>query len=71
VGDYSIVTRQVKDGEVIHRDERQLSVAKTGIEKWLYDMAHDHPAWYGLMAIAVALFAGWFVGMITRGEAEH
>ncbi|HKL78649.1 MAG TPA: TIGR02186 family protein [Gammaproteobacteria bacterium] len=71
VGEYRIVTRQVKDGEVIHRDERQLSVAKTGIEKWLYDMAHDHPAWYGLMAIAVALFAGWFVGMITRGEAEH
>ena len=71
VGEYRIVTRQLKDGEVVHRDEQRLTVAKVGIEKWLYDMAHDHPAWYGLMAIAVALFAGWFVGMITRGEAEH
>ena len=71
VGDYEIVVRQWKDGEVIHRDTQTLSVAKTGVEKWLYDMAYEHPAWYGLMAVLVALFAGWFVGMITRGEAEH
>jgi len=71
VGEYRIVTRQVKDGEVVQRDEQSFSVAKVGIEKWLYDLAHENSAWYGLLAIAVALFAGWFVGMITRGEAEH
>ncbi|HKJ70956.1 MAG TPA: TIGR02186 family protein [Gammaproteobacteria bacterium] len=71
VGDYQVVVRQWKDGQVIHRDTQGLSVAKTGIEKWLYDMAFEHPAWYGLMAVLVALFAGWFVGIITRGEAEH
>jgi uncharacterized protein (TIGR02186 family) len=71
VGDYEIVVRQYKDGAVIHRDTQTLSVAKTGIEEWLYDLAYEHPAWYGLMAVLVALFAGWFVGMITRGEAEH
>ena len=71
VGEYRIVTRQMKDGEVVHQDEQSLSVAKVGIEKWLYNLAHENSAWYGLLAIAVALFAGWFVGMITRGEAEH
>jgi uncharacterized protein (TIGR02186 family) len=71
VGEYAIVVRQVKDGSVVHRDTQTLTVAKTGIEKWLYDLAYDHPAWYGVMAVLVALFAGWFVGMITRGEAEH
>jgi uncharacterized protein (TIGR02186 family) len=71
VGEYRIVTRQMKDGEVVHQDEQSLSVAKVGIEKWLFDLAYENSAWYGLLAIAVALFAGWFVGMITRGEAEH
>ncbi|HKJ87449.1 MAG TPA: TIGR02186 family protein [Gammaproteobacteria bacterium] len=71
VGDYEIVTRVIKDGEVTQRDVQQLSVAKTGIEKWLYDLAYDHPATYGAMAVAVALLAGWVVGMMTRGEAEH
>lgn len=71
VGEYEIVVRQWKDGAMTHRDTQTLTVAKTGVEKWLYGMAHDHPAWYGLMAVVVALFAGWFVGMITRGEGEH
>ena len=46
-------------------------MAKTGIEEWLYDLAYEHSYWYGIMSVLVALFAGWFVGMITRGEAEH
>ena len=71
VGDYEIVVRQWKDGDMVHRDTRSLTVAKAGVEKWLYGMAHDHPAWYGVMAVVVALLAGWFVGMITRGEGEH
>ncbi|KPV41466.1 hypothetical protein AN478_02540 [Thiohalorhabdus denitrificans] len=71
VGEYEIVTRALKDGEVTHRDVQRLSVAKVGIERWLYDMAHEQPATYGVMAVLVALFAGWFVGMVTRGEAEH
>jgi len=71
VGEYEVVVRQWKDGAVVHRDTQTLSVAKTGVEKWLYDLAYEHPAWYGVMAVLVALFAGWFVGMITRGEAEH
>ncbi|MFP4560125.1 MAG: TIGR02186 family protein [Thiohalorhabdus sp.] len=71
VGEYEIVARALKDGEVTHREVQRLSVAKVGIEKWLYNLAHDHPATYGILAVLVALFAGWFVGMVTRGEAEH
>ncbi len=71
VGEYRVVIRQVKDGAVVHRDRQSLQVARTGVEKWVFDLAYEHPAWYGLMAVLVALFAGWLVGMITRGEAEH
>ena len=71
VGDYRITVRQIKDGEVVHRDDQDLRVAKSGVEKWLYDLAHEHAAWYGVMAILVALTTGWLVGMITRGEGEH
>jgi uncharacterized protein (TIGR02186 family) len=71
VGEYRVIVRQWKDGGVAYRDERTLRVAKTGMEKWLYDLAHEHPAWYGLLAILIALLTGWLVGMITRGEGEH
>ncbi|MFA9459425.1 TIGR02186 family protein [Thiohalorhabdus methylotrophus] len=71
VGDYEIVTRVIHNGEITHRDMQKLSVSKVGIEKWLYDLAHDNPATYGALAVAVALLAGWLVGMVTRGEAEH
>ena len=71
VGEYEIVVRQWKDGAMVHRDTQTLEVAKTGIEEWLYDLAYEHPYWYGVISVLVALFAGWFVGMITRGEAEH
>lgn len=71
VGNYRVVVRQMKDGAVVHRDVRTLQVAKTGMEKWLYDLAYRHPAWYGVAAVAVALLTGWLVGVITRGEVEH
>ena len=71
VGEYEIITRVLRGGQVVYRDERTISVAKTGIEEWLYDMAYEQPYVYGAMAVVVALLAGWLVGMITRGEGEH
>lgn len=70
-GEYEIITRVLRGGQVVYRDERTIAVAKTGIEEWLYDMAYERPYWYGAMAVVVALLAGWLVGMITRGEGEH
>ena len=36
-----------------------LFVEKTGVEAWIFDFAHDYPMLYGLIAVALALMAGW------------
>jgi hypothetical protein len=43
-----------------------LQVLKSGFEDQVYSFAHDRAALYGLIAIAVALVAGWFAGYVFR-----
>lgn len=48
-----------RDREVVSTHETEILVAKAGMEKWIYDLAHNQPLLYGILSIAVALFAGW------------
>ncbi len=49
----------VREGEVISDGSTAISVRKTGIERWLFNLAQDSPLLYGLLAVALALAAGW------------
>lgn len=66
VGKYEVDVYLVRDGEVLLSRQSSLEVGKTGIERLIFTFAHDYPPWYGIMAIIIALFAGWFAGFITR-----
>ncbi|MEL6510827.1 MAG: TIGR02186 family protein [Pseudomonadota bacterium] len=48
-----------RGGRVISTYERMIEVRKVGLERWLYNMAHDTPLLYGLMSLAIAIAAGW------------
>jgi hypothetical protein len=41
-------------------------VRKVGLESQIYDFAHEQAAFYGVIAIAVALVAGWVAGAVFR-----
>lgn len=43
-----------------------LDVEKVGLERWLYRLAFDHPAIYGLMSLLIAAFAGWAANAAFR-----
>jgi uncharacterized protein (TIGR02186 family) len=47
------------DGKVQSAQTIPLFVEKTGVEAWIFDFAHNHPLVYGLIAVALALMAGW------------
>ena len=66
VGDYQVDIHLVKDGEVLLSEQTPLEVGKTGLERLIYTFAHDYPPYYGIMAIIVALFAGWLGGFLSR-----
>lgn len=48
-----------RDGNVVDEYVTTIPVNKVGLERWLYNLAHEHAVWYGLMSLAIAIAAGW------------
>ena len=66
IGTYQVTVHLFKNGQLVSSEKTPLTVQKVGLEAKIYDFAHDHAAWYGAIAIAIALMAGWFAGVIFR-----
>jgi uncharacterized protein (TIGR02186 family) len=58
-GDYDAEFFLVRDRHVISSVTTVITVEKAGVERWLFNLAHDKPLPYGLLAVALALFCGW------------
>ncbi|MXU64493.1 TIGR02186 family protein [Oceanomicrobium pacificus] len=58
-GDYRTRIFLARGGEVVDVSERVIAVRKSGLERWIYNLAHEQPLLYGLLSLAVALLAGW------------
>ncbi|MHA1128198.1 MAG: TIGR02186 family protein [Alphaproteobacteria bacterium] len=65
-GEYTVKTMLVRDQHVISTSTSTITVQKTGVEKWLYTLAHEQAFIYGLLSLAVALLAGWGASEIFR-----
>jgi uncharacterized protein (TIGR02186 family) len=48
-----------RDGKVIDKFETDISVRKVGIERWLFNLAHQMPVAYATLTICMAILAGW------------
>lgn len=48
-----------RDGRVIDEYVTSIPVNKVGIERWLYELAHNKAPLYGLMSLMIAIGAGW------------
>lgn len=66
VGVYTVTVYHVVDGRPIAGTTTPLAVRKAGFGAFVYEVAHDEPALYGVIAILVALGAGWFGGWAFR-----
>lgn len=56
----------LRDREVISISDTEIIVRKEGLERWIYTMAHEQPLYYGILSLAVALFAGWLASEVFR-----
>ena len=65
-GEYTVKTLLVRDMQVISTSTSTITVQKTGIERWMYNLAHEHAMIYGLLSLAVALLAGYGASEIFR-----
>jgi hypothetical protein len=55
-----------RDGRLVTRRTTPLVVRKVGLESQIYEFAHERAPLYGLVAIIVALMAGWLAGAVFR-----
>ncbi|SFR99209.1 TIGR02186 family protein [Yoonia litorea] len=58
-GDYQAQIFLTRGGEVIDEFRTAIPVKKVGLERWLYNLAHEQAFLYGLMSLAIAIAAGW------------
>jgi uncharacterized protein (TIGR02186 family) len=65
-GTYSVEVFLIRDGAVVGAQTTPLIVSKVGTEAEIFDFAHEQSALYGIVAIVIALVAGWLAGVIFR-----
>ena len=68
-GQYDVEVNLLPDGAVVSAQSTPLFIDQTGLERRLYNWAHDQPLGYGLAAVAMALMMGWISSVVFRRPA--
>ncbi|MFV2053633.1 TIGR02186 family protein [Aliiroseovarius sp. YM-037] len=58
-GNYTTRIFLTRGGTVVDAYETVLHVNKVGLERWIYNLAHERPLIYGLLSLFIAIAAGW------------
>ena len=69
-GAYTATAYLFQGGKLIGRSDKEIKIDKAGFERVIYNLAQNQSWLYGLMAIIIALFAGWLAGFITRPKSR-
>lgn len=65
-GDYAAEIYLTRDGEIVDVYTTTIPVEKVGLERWLFRLAQDQPFVYGVMSLAIAIFAGWAASAVFQ-----
>ena len=65
-GQYIVSVLLFRDGEVVEAQTTPLVVSKIGLSAEIFAFASQQSALYGLVAIIMAVSAGWIAGLVFR-----
>lgn len=65
-GDYVARIFLTRDRQVVDEFETTITVRKVGLERWIYNLAHEQPLAYGILSLAIAIAAGWMAAAVFR-----
>ena len=65
-GGYLVRFFLTRNGNVLDEYVTTIDVQKVGLERFLYNLAHDRPLIYGLLSLAIAIAAGWGASAVFR-----
>src|SRR5215469_2083242 len=68
-GQYNVEVFLFRGGTVISAQSTPLFIDQTGLERRLYNFAHDQAFFYGLATILMAVFMGWISSLLFRRPA--
>lgn len=66
VGRYDVTVYLFRGGALLHSQTQPLNVAKSGFEQVTYSLAQKQSLIYGLICVVLAVFTGWFAGIVFR-----
>ncbi|WP_298436583.1 TIGR02186 family protein [uncultured Jannaschia sp.] len=65
-GNYDTRIFLTRDGAVIDVYATSIFVQKVGLERMIYNLAHEQPLIYGLLSLFIAISAGWLASTVFR-----
>ena len=65
-GQYNVEVYLFRDGQVVSAQSTPFFVDATGLERRLFNMAHNAPLSYGLACVAMAMMLGWISAVLFR-----
>jgi len=68
-GEYTAQVFLFRDGSVVSAQTTPLFVDQIGLERRLFNFAHDRPFAYGLATVLVAMLLGWGSSFLFRRQA--
>ncbi len=70
-GAYVVELDAVRNGKVIARAQRPVTVNLVGFPALLAGLAFEHSALYGILATIIALLAGLGIGLVFQSRGSH
>lgn len=64
VGEYGIETLLIKSGKVVGHDVSHFEARQTGIERWVWNAAHDHAWLFGILCTLAAMVLGFALNAV-------
>jgi uncharacterized protein (TIGR02186 family) len=65
-GSYTVETLLLRNGQVAAAQTTPMIVSKVGLGADVYEFAHYQAASYGILAVILAVLAGWTAGAVRR-----
>ncbi|MDB5666853.1 TIGR02186 family protein [Cypionkella sp.] len=65
-GNYKVRLFILRGGVVLDTQERLIGVRKAGLERFLFNLAHQQPLLYGVISLVMAAVAGWAASAAFR-----
>jgi hypothetical protein len=73
VAEYKIKVFRLKNGEIEGVDQADFRLKETGFPLLISSLAFEHSLIYGILAVVIAIFAGFFMGVLfqQKGGGAH